>query len=142
MTRHRLGHDFFGRGMPEIRGAAPPSGYTATLYDLLSAYSMQRQKRALSNVSFPKRTVWSLAEARDTLMRLVGVAGDWMRVDQFLLQYVVEPAMRATVFASSFSATLEMVREGKIEVQQETAFSPIWMRRRNSDQTHNGEKNS
>jgi segregation and condensation protein A len=142
MTRHRLGHDFFGRGMPEIRGAAPPSGYTATLYDLLSAYAMQRQKRALSNVSFPKRTVWSLAEARDTLMRLVGVAGDWMRVDQFLLQYVVEPAMRATVFASSFSATLEMVREGKIEVQQETAFSPIWMRRRNSDQTHNGEKNS
>ncbi|MEX2128733.1 MAG: ScpA family protein [Xanthobacteraceae bacterium] len=142
MTRHRLGHDFFGRGMPEMRGSAPPSGYTATLYDLLSAYSMQRHRRALSTVSLPKRTVWSLAEAHEALMRLVGVAGDWTRIDEFLLQYVVEPEMRATVFASSFSSTLEMVREGTVEVQQEAAFSPIWMRRRNSDHSHNGEKNS
>ncbi|MEX0591700.1 MAG: ScpA family protein [Xanthobacteraceae bacterium] len=142
MTRHRLGHDFFGRGMPEMRGSAPPSGYTATLYDLLSAYSMQRHRRALSTVSLPKRTVWSLAEAHEALMRLVGVASDWTRIDEFLLQYVVEPAMRATVFASSFSSTLEMVREGTVEVQQEAAFSPIWMRRRNSDHSHNGEKNS
>ena len=38
--------------------------------------------------------------------------------------------MRATVFASSFSATLEMVREGKVELQQDKAFSPLWLRRR------------
>jgi segregation and condensation protein A len=142
MTRHRLGHDFFARGMPEIQRQGPPSGYTATLYDLLSAYAMQRQRHALATVSLPKRAVWSLAEARDTLMRLVGAAGDWVNIDEFLLEYVVEPAMRATVFASSFSASLEMVREGKIEVQQEAAFTPIWMRRRHSDHSRDGEKNS
>jgi segregation and condensation protein A len=140
MTRHRLGHDFFARGMPEMRGAAPPSGYTATLYDLLSAYALQRQRHALSSVTLPKRTVWSLAEAREALFRLVGVAGEWTCIDEFLLQYVVEPTMRATVFASSFSASLEMVREGKIEVQQEAAFAPIWLRRRDTNGTTNGEK--
>jgi segregation and condensation protein A len=133
MTRHRLGTDFFARGMPEQLGPAPPSGYTATLYDLLSAYAMQRQRHALATVKLPKRTVWSLAEARDALFRLVGVAGEWTCIDQFLIQYVVEPSMRATVFASSFCASLEMVREGTIEIQQDLAFAPIWLRRRNSD---------
>lgn len=142
MTRHRLTHDFFARGMPEVIGEAPPSGYTATLYDLLHAYSLQRQRQALSTVTLPKRNVWTLAEARETLQRLIGVAGEWTQLDMFLIQYVVEPSMRATVFASSFSATLELVREGHIEIQQEAAFSPIWLRRRDQQRVPNGENNS
>jgi segregation and condensation protein A len=133
MTRHRLGHDFFGRGMPEI---APdvPSGFTATLYDLLSAYALQRQRQALGSVKFPERKVWSLVEARAALERLIGKAVDWTRLDDFLISYLVEPAMRATVLASSLSAALEMVREGKVEVQQEGAFAPIWLRSREREE--------
>jgi segregation and condensation protein A len=130
ITRHRLGHDFFARGAPEISAELPPSGYTATLYDLLSAYAVQRQRHALASLKFPVRTVWSLVEARNALERLIGKAADWTRLDEYLIAYVVEPSMRATVFASSFSATLEMVREGKIELQQDKAFSPLWLRRR------------
>jgi segregation and condensation protein A len=142
MTRHRLTHDFFARGMPEVPAAGPPSGYTATLYDLLHAYSFQRQRQALSSVSLPKRNVWSLADARATLERLIGRAGEWTQLDLFLIEYVVEPAMRATVFASSFSASLELVREGSIDVQQDAAFSPIWLRRRTQDRPTNVEKTS
>lgn len=130
MTRHRLGHDFFARGMPELRGHVPPSGYTATLYDLLSAYAAQRQKQALANVTFPERKVWSLVEARDAIERLVGKTLDWTRLDEYLIAYVVEPAQRTTALASSFSATLEMVKEGKVELQQEKPFAPLWLRRR------------
>lgn len=130
MTRHCLGHDFFARGMPEIQGPVPPSGYTATVYDLLTAYASQRQKRELTNVKFPQRKVWSLVEARDAMERIVGRALDWTRLDEYLIAYVIEPALRATVFASSFSATLEMVKEGKIELQQEKPFAPLWLRRR------------
>ena len=142
ITRHRLTHDFFARGMPETVGEAPPSGHTATLYDLLHAYSFQRQRQALSSVTFPKREVWSLADARATLERLIGRAGEWTQLDLFLIEYVVEPSMRATVFASSFSATLEMVREGTVDVQQEAAFAPLWLRRRGQDRSISGEKNS
>ena len=142
MTRHRLTHDFFARGMPEAMAEGPSSGYTATLYDLLHAYSFQRQRVALSSVTLPRRTVWSLADARERLQRLVGIAGEWTQLDLFLMEYLVEPEMRATVFASSFSATLELVKEGKIEVQQETAFAPLWLRRRETVRLVNGETNS
>ena len=48
--------------------------WTATLYDLLSAYAAQRQQRVLAMVHLTKRTVWSLAEARASLERLIGMA--------------------------------------------------------------------
>ena len=38
-----------------------------------------------------------------------------------------------TVLASSFGATLEMAREGHIELRQEGPFEPIYMRSRKSD---------
>ena len=46
------------------------------------------------------------------------------------MSYLVEPSMRATVFASSLASTLELVREGLIEVHQKSAFAPIYLRRR------------
>ena len=97
---------------------------------LLSAYAHQRQQTALAHVRFKQRTVWSLQEAREQLQRLIGQAGDWSRLDHFLLSYLVEPSMRATAFASSLAATLELVREGVIEVHQQAAFAPIFLRKR------------
>ena len=65
----------------------------------------------------PKRTVWSLAEAREALERLIGVSLEWCPLDRYLTEYLVEPSMRATVLASTFAATLELVREGHVEVK-------------------------
>jgi segregation and condensation protein A len=128
--RDRLGRDVFARGDPEPLADIKRPLWQATLYDLLSAYAMQRQKQANSRVTFEKRHVWSLLDAREALARLVGGAHDWMIVDDCLLRYVVEPAMRATVRASAFAAMLEMVKEGAVEMRQDRVFAPLWLRRR------------
>ena len=128
--RAQLDRDVFARGEPEPIALIKRPQWSATLYDLLSAYASQRQRHALSHLHYAKRTVWSLAEAREALERLVGVAQDWSRIDQFLIAYVVEPEMAASVFASSLAATLEMVREGLVEVHQHAAFAPIYLRKR------------
>jgi segregation and condensation protein A len=130
MERPQLGRDVFGRGDPEPIAEVKRPEWTATLYDLLSAYAQQRQRVALSRVRFKKRTVWSLAEARATLERLIGQSGDWTRIDQYLVQYVVEPSQAPTVFASSFASALELVREGVAEIHQKESFAPIYMRKR------------
>ena len=130
VTRPQLNREVFARGAPEPIVHIKTPEWTATLYDLLSAYAVQRQKHALARVRLAPRTVWSLAEARDAIERLIGGAADWSRLDEFLIAYVVEPAARATAFASSFAATLEMVREGLIEVHQGAAFEPLYVRKR------------
>lgn len=130
MERPQLGRDVFPRGAPEPIAEVKQPEWTATLYDLLSAYAVQRQRTAMSRVRFKKRTVWSLAEARATLERLIGQSADWSRIDEFLISYVVEPAQATTVFASSFASALELVREGVAEIHQKDSFSPIYMRKR------------
>jgi len=128
--RPQLNRDIFPRGKPEPVANIKHPEWSATLYDLLSAYAAQRQKHALAHVRVPHRTVWSLAEARLIIERLVGVSTDWSRLDEFLMSYLVEPSMRPTVLASSFAASLELVREGLLEVHQPGAFAPIYLRKR------------
>lgn len=130
MEMPQLDREIFSRGDPEpIRDIKHPQ-WTASLYDLLSAYSVQRQKTAMSQVRFKKRMVWSLSEARTQIERLIGATDDWSRLDQFLINYLVEPSMTATVMASSFASSLELVREGVIELQQHAAFAPLYIRKR------------
>ena len=74
LNRPQLGREVFARGLPEPIADIKRPEWSATLYDLLSAYAAQRQKQARSFVRLPKRTVWSLAEAREALERLIGRA--------------------------------------------------------------------
>jgi segregation and condensation protein A len=130
MARPQLDRDVFARGAPEPIAEIKQPEWSATLYDLLSAYARQRQTKALAHLRFAKRKVWSLAEAREALERLVGDASDWTQLDQYLISYLVEPSLVTTVFASSFASALELVREGVAELHQQEAFAPIYVRKR------------
>ena len=130
MTRKRLGRDVFGRGLPEPIRVIRKSTYEANVYDLLKAYSQQRQRTAVRTWHISQRMVWSLKEARAELERLLGIACDWSPLDQLLAEFLVEPELRKTALASSFTATLEMTREGALEIRQEKSFAPLMIRRR------------
>ncbi|NGO51404.1 segregation and condensation protein A [Allomesorhizobium camelthorni] len=130
VNRNRLGRDVFARGMPEMVIVEKRNEYSASLYDLLTAYAVQRQRQAITNVRIAKRGVWSLKEARDILIRLIGEFRDWTALDQFLTQYLTSAEERSTAIASSFAATLELVREGAIEMRQQEAFAPLYLRNR------------
>ncbi len=130
VNRPRLGRDIFLRGMPEAIETNRKEFWRASLYDLLTAYARQRQKSALSKVTVKRREVWSLAEAREVLARLAGIASEWTALDGFLLEYCVDPAHRRTARASSFASSLEMVKEGLIDLRQDATFAPLWVRAR------------
>ncbi len=128
VNRNRLGRDVFARGMPEAVVVEKRNEFSASLYDLLTAYAAQRQRQAITNVQIAKRGVWSLKDARGILMRLVGQMRDWTALDSFLLDYLATPEERVTAIASSFAASLELVREGHLEMRQEQAFAALYMR--------------
>jgi segregation and condensation protein A len=130
LNRPQLGRDVFQRGQPEPIAEVKHPQWSATLYDLLSAYAARRQIRSRSVVRVAKRTVWSLAEAREALERLIGQTMDWSPLDQYLVAYMTDPSTATTVLASSFAAALEMIREGRLEAHQQGAFSPLYLRRK------------
>jgi segregation and condensation protein A len=133
VNRNRLGRDVFARGAPELVIVEKTNEYSATLYDLLTAYAAQRQRQAITNVRIAKRGVWSLKQAREILTRLIGTFSDWTALDRFLVDYMANPEERPTAIASSFAASLELVREGRLEIRQEQAFAPIYLRNREQE---------
>ncbi len=131
MGRNLLGRDVFARGAPEPLVFETKREYADNLIDLLKAYAERRQKKVRhQSYTVKKLKAFTVKEARSALERLIGAMNDWSTLDRWLAEYLAEPEMRRSVMASSFTASLELVREGVLELRQEAAFRPIYMRRR------------
>lgn len=132
-TRKRLGQDVFPRGMPDGVKTIRERQYSAEIFDLMKAYAEQRKRTTVRRAHVVKRrVVWSIKDARQRLEKLVGATdvGSWVQLDFFLEQYLPVPEIGRTALASSFGASLEMAREGVIELRQAAPYAPIYMRRR------------
>ena len=131
-NRNRLGRDVFARANPEPIEIIKRGAFTATLFDLLTAYAAMRQ----NSVGFEahrvrvRTDIWSLEEARSALTRLIGRIAEWTPMEILFSPYLATPGMRRSVTASAFGASLEMVREGRIELRQTEHFQPLYVRDR------------
>ena len=124
-----LGRDVFARGMPEAVILEKRAQYSATLYDLLSAYGAMRLKVANSEMTIKRRVVWSLKDARAILEKMVGQTGDdWSDLQSFLIDYGVFGEDRISAMASCFAVSLELVREGAMQIRQDAYQAPIYLR--------------
>lgn len=134
MTMKRLGRDVFARGWRQPVETVKETRYTAEIIDLLMAYT-DRHKRTVKVAHVVKaRTVWSIKDARNRLERLIGESvGRWVQLDLFLVQYLPSGEAKKTVLASAFGASLEMAREGVVELRQEAPFAPLFVRPRKKD---------
>lgn len=130
-SRDRLGITIFARGDGEPMTVHTKSVYSAQIYDLLSAYGDIQAAKQLSNITISPRKVFSLMEARETLVRFIGKTADWISLDRILRPWFREYG--ADLLASSFAASLEMVREGVLELKQSENFAPLYVRRVISD---------
>ncbi len=128
MNRKRLGVDLFARGMPEGIRIVRSSIYQASIFDLLKAYAEQRQRNAVTEVKWGGRVVWSIKQARERLAALLGHEPDWAALDKFLEEYKPSQVLGKTVTASSFGATLELAREGFLEIRQSQPFGPLYLK--------------
>lgn len=126
--RKQLGQDFFGRGQPEGLRLVRKSDYWASVYDLLKAYADQRRRTTHAPVKWGGRTVWSIKQARERLTELFGMTPNWTILDSYLEEYLPNEEVHKTALASSFGATLELTREGYVELRQARAFAPIYVR--------------
>jgi segregation and condensation protein A len=131
MAMPQLGLHVFERGQPQPLVVDVQREYSDNLIDLLKAYADRRQRKVVRQTYTVKRQpTWSIKEAREALERLVGAMDEWNTFDRWLEVYLATPATRRSVRASSFTASLELARDGRIEMRQDEAFTPIYMRRR------------
>lgn len=125
--RDRIGRDVFLRAAPEGLKVARRSAWQADLYDLIRAYGIVRARTQPSVHIVSRRPVMTLDEAIHRLETMIGTRVEWTRLEAFL-PATQDPEFRKSALASSFVATLELARKGKIALQQDGVFAPLYVR--------------
>lgn len=131
MARDRLGRDFFARGVPQTVERTRRITHTATLLDLMQAYARIRTRDDFRPYVADRDAVFTMEQALDRLRGLIGFAGDWTDLSSYLPDgWDTDPQRRRSATASTFAATLELVKDGQLEIRQNENFAPIQLRKR------------
>ena len=128
----QLGRDVFARGAGEADPVHPAVDVREDLYDLMSAYAGARLRPQAVQYQPPARVeAYPIEAARDRLHRLLPRLGDWTSLDAIAPRaQTAGGASRASCVASTFSAGLEMTRDGMLELRQREAFTALYLRAR------------
>ena len=128
MARPRLGHDVFLRGAPEGLTVVAIPVYELSLYELLRAYGDSRRSRTRAVLSIEPSIFFSMDDALKRLARFLGHVPDWRELTSFLPEEACSDLLRRSALAATLAATLELARSGRIELRQDRAFAPIYLR--------------
>ena len=133
-SRPRWRLEVFGRGDPEAVTVVATRREISSLHELLQAYVTQRRREGERRYQPRPPEAFALDDARQRLRRLLPELKAWTP-----LQAVAPQGRdgggpsRASYMASTFSAGLELVKEGALEARQLAAFDEIYLRTRRGE---------
>ena len=131
MARDQLGRDFFARGITEDVQRVRRISYTATLLDLMQGYARIRTRDDFRPFVLDRAHVITMEQALDRMRHLIGFAGDWTDIVSYLPDgWDADPQRRRSTTAATFAASLELAKEGRIEIRQSDSFAPIQIRKK------------
>ncbi|WP_019953783.1 segregation and condensation protein A [Yoonia vestfoldensis] len=131
MARDQLSRDFFARGITEDVQRVRRISYTATLLDLMQGYARIRTRDDFRPFVLDRQHVMTMEQALERMRHLIGFAGDWTDISSYLPDgWDADPQRRRSTTAATFAASLELAKEGKIEIRQGDTFAPIQIRKK------------
>ncbi|MFP3382705.1 segregation and condensation protein A [Tritonibacter sp. SIMBA_163] len=134
MGRDQLGRDFFARGQAEDVQRIKTVTYTANLLDLMQGYARIRTKDEFRPFVMDRESVFTMEEALERMRSLLGFTGSWTDMLSYLPDgWHSDPVKRRSATAATFAASLQLVKEGKMEIRQSESFAPIQLRNRLED---------
>ncbi|PTX02274.1 segregation and condensation protein A [Pararhodobacter aggregans] len=134
MGRDRLGRDFFARGAPETQAIEKRTQHTATLLELIQAYARLRTKDEFRPYAFDRTDIYPLETALERLRGMIGEAVQWSDLAGFLPPgWRAAGTRRRSALASTFAASLELAKQGRLDIQQTETFAPIRVRHRQGE---------
>jgi segregation and condensation protein A len=127
----QFGIDFFGRGESEPAKIIDVPVWDVTLFDLLKAYGTHPGRRKEGMLRIAPLNLFSMDDALRRIGDMLGQVLDWTILRNFLPEGMDTPLQRRAAIAATFAASLELARNGRVELRQEGTFAPIYLRRAN-----------
>ncbi|MFQ5784818.1 MAG: segregation and condensation protein A [Alphaproteobacteria bacterium] len=128
MARPLLGRDVFARGAPEGVPVIEHKVFDLGYYDLLKAYADHRQRTSVENLRLDPVRLHTMDQAMHRLEHMLGGMKEWTTLMSFLPPGLADSLICRSAAAATFAACLELTRQGRIELRQSGAFSPVYLR--------------
>lgn len=130
MDLPRLGRDVFPRGAPEGVKVIRTPVYDLSLYELLRAYGDQQSNGPSGPLEIAPTEIFSVDDALERLGKVLGKIPDWTTLQGFLPESIQDAVVFRSAVASTFAASLELAKSGRLELRQSGTFGPIYVRSR------------
>ena len=136
----QMGRDIFARGVRDGLDITVSPIWQADLYDVLAAYGSIARRQELTTYKPKTWTLMSTEDAYNRLSTMLGALprkGDgsvWAVLDSFVPEDLIDALMKRSSRASIFTATLEMAKQGEIDIRQDGLFKPIYVRLKDSEE--------
>ena len=127
--RNLLGRDVFQRGDPEGVRVLTTAVFEVSLFELLKAYGEHKKRERARPLSIRPRVVHTIEQALRRLGGQMTMVADWQELERFLPPELLDGFDRRSAVASTLSASLELARQGQVEIQQRQPFGPIFLRK-------------
>ena len=131
LKRKRLGVSIFARGMRGGIRSIYSSSYSLTLYEILKSYSNNVMKKDFMKIVIPKLPVHTTEEGIKIIKSFFGKLSEWKNLNELISQkFAKSKILSKTATASVFSGSLELSKEGEIELKQSKLFDDIFIRQK------------
>ena len=131
LQRKRLGVHIFERGMSGgIRSIKTPI-YDVTLYELLKTYSNLQMNKSFQTIDIPKLPVFTTEEGINQIRNNLKKIDDWKNLIELIPNFYISNKMKRTGIAGILAASLELTKDGTIQITQKKLFEKIMIRNKN-----------
>ncbi len=139
LERPQLGKDIFARGAPEGVETTVKTTWNVSLIDILKAYGDIEQRNTEEHYDLPEFQLMSTENAMARLTKMLGalpkkgINSVWATLQSFVPDDTEDKLYARSALASTFTAGLELAKQGQLEFRQDGLFRPIYMRTRTSE---------
>lgn len=129
LKRKRLGVDIFPRGMKGGIRSIYSSNYSVTLYEILKSYSNNVMKKDFMRINIPRLPVYTTEEGIKRIRSFLNKLSDWKNLDELIpKEFIKSKRMQTSGKAGLFAGSLELSKEGNIELKQNKLFDKLFIR--------------
>ena len=133
LQRPQLGAEVFRCGNAEGLPVEVEVVWDANLFELLRAYTTHELRKTGQNWRPAPVTLHTMEDALSRLAKLVGHLPDWQDMFALLPAEIKDSLIYRSAVSSTFAASLELARQGRMELRQTGTFEPIEIRSRGTD---------
>ena len=132
LQKKRLGVDIHMRGMTGGIRTSKNSEFSVTLYELLKSYSNHIMKKNFLSINIAKLPVFTTEQGIEVIKSKMNQLKNWKNISELVPKnFKKNSSLKKSGLCGIFSASLELTKEGLVNVMQEKTFDNLFIKEKN-----------